>query len=86
MPRPDADTLFAANLRRILEYPEIEERFRRMEADTTDRIVAATDDEERLELCRYLKVLRDFRKGQASFKSMRVEAEERRKANERSAA
>ena len=81
MARPDRDIQFRDSLERILEYPEVAERFARMEAMTVDEIVSTSDEEQLLELCRYLKTLRNFRKGVASYSSMRRRAEAKREAD-----
>ena len=78
MSRPDADTLFRENLLRLLEAPEIAERFAQMETMVVDQIVVTEDPEERLELCRYLKTIRDFKKGIATFNMQRVKGIARR--------
>lgn len=81
MSRPDAGTRFRENLRRILEYPEIAERFTEMEKLVVDQIVVTDDPEERLELCRYLKTIRNFKMGVATFKMQERDARKRMKTD-----
>ena len=82
MARPDADTLFRDALNRLLAAPEIVERFEMMEALTVDALIEEEDAETRLELCRYLSVIRKFRSGMTvGFKAMREQALARKESN-----
>lgn len=86
MARVDAqvvrETQFQEDLKRLLEHPEIVERFSRLELAVIDEIVGEENEEVLLELCRYLKTLRQFRKGVAGFKAAREAAEMRRRRRE----
>ena len=82
MARPDADTSFRDALHRLLEFPEVIERFEMMEALTVDALIEEEDAETRLELCRYLSVIRKFRSGvTVGYKAMKAQAIARKGQN-----
>ena len=72
MPRPDAESQYRESLARLLEIPEVVERFKRLEELTVDEIVAAKEPEAVLEAARHLRVLRRFRQGVASAPQLRA--------------